>query len=136
MDSTPAPRPCESFCVARLSLLVVSPEPDHFDRALLGMDLVDQAILQIDATRAGSGEVTDEPFKGRRGLKWIGGEDAEQVFSLRLQTCRCQFLCISLSLAGEDDPPAAYQPNSSTQRSRSVSRPSRIDSRIPGIDNR
>ena len=58
--------------------LVVSPHPEHLHSALFLQDLVHEPMLDVDASRVGAGEVTDQLFKRRQRLEGIFGEDVEQ----------------------------------------------------------
>src|SRR5262245_23230747 len=50
-------------------LLVVRPEAQDLDHALLLQDLVHQTMLNVDPARKGAGQVPHEPFEGRRCLE-------------------------------------------------------------------
>jgi hypothetical protein len=60
------------------------PETDNLDHTLFRVDLVDQAMLDIDASGIGAGEVSDKLFKGRGVLKRIVPEGVKNSFSLGL----------------------------------------------------
>jgi len=58
-------------------LFVMSPHSEDLDGSYLFQDLIDETVLDIDPTRIGSGKVSDQLFKGWRGLKRIFGQDGK-----------------------------------------------------------
>jgi hypothetical protein len=55
----------------------MSPHPDHLDGLYFLQDLVYEAVLNGDATGISSGKISDQLFKGWRGLKRIFRENFE-----------------------------------------------------------
>jgi hypothetical protein len=54
-------------------LLVVGPHSEHFDRVFIEIHLVNESVQDVDASRIGSGEISDEFFERRRILEGIVG---------------------------------------------------------------
>ena len=69
----------------------MSPHSDDLDGSDLFQDLIDETVLDIDSTQIGSGKVTDQLFKGWRGLKRILGQDFKEFFGSLPQACRDNF---------------------------------------------
>jgi hypothetical protein len=51
----------------RAALFVVRVHPEHLDRLLLLQDLVEEPVMNVDATRGGPCEVADELLEPRWG---------------------------------------------------------------------
>jgi hypothetical protein len=51
--------------------LIVRPHSEYTHRLPLGKNLVDKAIVKIDASRVGASKVTDELLQGRQILKGV-----------------------------------------------------------------
>lgn len=115
--------------------LVMRPHPNDLYRLDVIQNLVDQAMLYIDPTGACPGKVSNELFVNWRCLIGVFFEKVEDSFGLRLQTGSGQFLCISFSVLGKHQPPA-HQSSSSSHSPTGVFSPSRMDSRMPGMDVR
>jgi len=111
------------------------PHPNDLDSSYFFQDLIDKTVLNIDALRRGSGEVSNEFFIGGRSSKWIFRENMNQSFNFLPQTCCVNFLGVLLSLLGIDNPPL-YHPGFSLHFLTGVFKPFRMDSLIPGIDKR
>ncbi len=60
-----------------LESLIVSPHPQYTYGSLFFENLVDQAVLDVDAAGIGAFEVTDKLFEGWWILKRVGGQDIE-----------------------------------------------------------
>jgi len=116
-------------------LLVMSPHSDDLYRFDVIQNLIDQTMLYIDAARPCTGKVSNELLVGWRCLIGVFFENAEYPFGLRLQTGSRQFFCISLRVLGKNQPPAHHL-SSSSHSSTEVLSPSRIESRMPGMDVR
>ena len=56
-------------------LFIMSPHPDDLDGLHFLQNLVHEAVLNGDATGISSRKVSDQLFKGGRGLKRIFGQD-------------------------------------------------------------
>lgn len=124
------------ICLIRLSVLfIVSPHPEHLHCVLFGEHLVHQPMLDVDATGIGAGQVTNELLEGRRVAERVLAEYVEQRLGLRPQACGRELLGIALCLFGEEQAPD-HQPGLSSSCSTGVAIPSRIDSRMPGIESR
>lgn len=66
-------------------LFVVRPHAQHLHHALVGQNLIDEPMLDIDPARHGAIEVAHQPFEGRWSLEGIAREEFEQNFDLRPQ---------------------------------------------------
>src|SRR5665647_1328631 len=117
------------------ALLVVGPHPQHLDNALIGEDLVDQAMLDVDPPREGTAQVADELLERRRGLELVLLQDVEERLGLRLQTGGGELPCVFARLLRVEQPPA-HQSSSPSSSSAGAAMPSRMDSRMPGIETR
>src|SRR5436309_10582993 len=93
-------------------------------------------MLNIDPARVGARQVAQKLLVGGRRLIRVFSEEDEEPFGPGAQPCDRELFCILLCLFREDDAPSIHQPGSSEHSSIGVSRPSRIDSRIPGKDSR
>ena len=71
--------------LAESGLFVVSPHTDDFDYVLGVMDLIHQAMLDVDAAGIGSGQISNELFVWRRILKWVLRDDVEKTLRLRFE---------------------------------------------------
>ena len=72
---------------------------------MLGENLVDQAMLNIDAAGVRAGEVADEFLGGRQRTKRIGSDDIEKRLGFLLQVAPDQLSRVTNGLPGEDDRP-------------------------------
>jgi len=61
------------------------PHPNDFHDALAAEELIDEAMVDVDAPREGSGEIADELLEWRGRLEGIGAKNVEQGFRFRLQ---------------------------------------------------
>lgn len=116
-------------------LFVMAPESQDFNHAVFLEYLVYQPMLDVDSPRIGPGKVADELLKRRRPLKWVLSQDGQEFLCLRFQAARSQLFRVLLCLTRKDQTPT-HQPGSLAHSSTGVSIPSRIDSRIPGMDSR
>ena len=57
------------------ALLVVGPHPEHLDDMLGAENLVDQTVLDVDASREGAAEIPDELLERWRGLERVDVKD-------------------------------------------------------------
>ena len=115
--------------------LVVGPQPQHLDRARVVENLVDDAMLNVDPTRAGSGKFSDKSLERRRSLVRVSGENRQYLLGLRTKPGTRKFLCVAFGLPGKDQAPT-HQSSLSSHFSTGVFIPFRIDSFIPGIATR
>ena len=60
-----------------LGSLIVRPDAQHPDDLLFNEDLIDQSVLNIDATRVRASQVTDQLFVGRWVLKRMDGKNRQ-----------------------------------------------------------
>ncbi len=119
--------------------LVVRSHPENFDYALLSQHLIDQPVLDGDATRKGSGEISGELLEGRRSSQRIRGEQLEERFRLRPETGGDELASVLLSLFRKHDAPGTarrYQPGFSEHFEIGVRIPRRIESLMRGIASR
>jgi hypothetical protein len=70
------------------SLLVVRPHSKDFDCLFLVEDLIDEAMLDVDAAGIGSCQIADKLLVGRRILVRIVGHYGEKPFSLPTKSAR------------------------------------------------
>jgi len=117
------------------ALRVMSPHTDYFDRSMLRQDLVNQTVLNVDATGISAFQVASQLFKGRRLLKGVLLENVQQRFSLRAESRSRKLPGVLSRLSGKEKLPP-YHPGVFAQRFRGVRRPCRMDSRMPGMETR
>ena len=67
-----------------LQLVVMAPKSQDFDDLFSLQHLIDQAMLNIDTPRIGTGKIADELFEGGWRLEWISGNYGQQGFGLGL----------------------------------------------------
>jgi hypothetical protein len=60
-------------------LFIVRPHPEHANDAFFDENLMDQAMLDIDAPRIGTRKITNQLLVGRRILEWIVGKYCKQL---------------------------------------------------------
>ena len=111
------------------------PHPDNLDCALGPINLINQTVLNVDATRIRAGEVSDEFLVWRRTLKRIFRDYVKKPLRLRFKVCRSDLAGVFLGLPGVDDRPA-HQPGFFRAFASGSANPLRTESRIPGIDIR
>jgi len=68
------------------SLFVMCPHPNDLYNSPVFEDLVNKTMLNIDATRIRSGQITDKLLVSRGSLKRINFEDLEQLLGFWFQT--------------------------------------------------
>src|ERR1700722_4241218 len=98
-------------------------------------DLINQTMLNIDAARVCAGEIADELLVRWRIRKGIACQYLQQRHRPLFQSGGRQFLCIFLGVLGIDERPA-HQRSPFESLLTGVFIPSRIDLRMPGMDNR
>ena len=116
-------------------LLIMRPHADDFNRFFLIQNLINKAMLYINAPGIGSRQVSQELFKRWGCLIWIFAQNIQQLFSLGFQTGCRYFLSVFWGLFRENESPH-YQSSLSEHSSIGVANPSRIDSRMSGIFSR
>jgi hypothetical protein len=114
----------------------VRPHPDDLHDSLAAEDLVNEAVVDVDAAREGAGEIAEEFFERRRRLERIDAEDFEQGFGFGIESGAAELLCVFRGLWGEDNPPGAHQSSDSRHSLTGVANPFRMDARIPGMESR
>ena len=119
----------------QLFLFIMSPETDDFDYTLFLIDLIHDTMLYIQSSWIGSEKITDKFLVRRRILEWIFLQNLKQFQCVRLQSRRCKFFGILLSLLGIDKLPS-HQSSFFEHSEISALRPSWIDSRMPVRDTR
>ncbi len=97
--------------------------------------LIDKAMLYVDSSRIGSSEISNKFLEWWWILERRGLQQFEQLLRFGFQAYSSQLPRILLRLFREDDLPA-HQLSLSEHSSTDVLNPSRIDSRIPGMDSR
>lgn len=113
----------------------MSPHTEDLDGVGFGEELVDEAVLNVDAARVGAGEVADEFFVGRRILVRVGLQDAQKQLGLGAQAGGLEFSGILARLGGVEDGPG-YHGDLLEHLPAGVFIPLRMDCRIPGIESR
>lgn len=63
-------------------LVVMSPHADHLDGVFGLIDLIDQSVLDIDPTRIGSCQITNQFLVTWRGLERILRHEIEEAMNL------------------------------------------------------
>ncbi len=86
-------------------LLIMGPHADDFDDFLFLQDLVDQAMLNIDAAGISARQVTHQFFKSGGSAERVFADYFQQLDGLDFETGRGQLLNILLSLFGVDNVP-------------------------------
>lgn len=66
-------------------LLVLGPHADDLDRLLLCINLIDEAMLNIDPAGERSRQIADELFVGWRILEGVVGQNIEKTGRLRFE---------------------------------------------------
>lgn len=111
------------------------PEPQNLDDTLVGQHLVDDPVLNVDTAGIAPFKIAHESLEWRWTLKWIILDDPQQLLRLGFQTAGGKLLRVFSRLLRVDEPPT-HQSSSSEHSLTGSSMPSRIDSRMPGIESR
>ena len=111
------------------------PHPNDLDNAAILEDLVNETMMDVNAARVSSGQVTNKLLISRWSLERVDFEDFKQFFGFWFQASSNKFLCVFLSLFGENKRPF-HQESSGEHFSTGVLSPRMIDSRILGIESR
>ena len=130
-----APTPWDPSPRSARLLFVVGPHPDDLYRPFFRVDLIDEAMLDVDPTRPGSGEIADQFLAGRWGLEWILLQNLKQAFGVGPKVVRRQLPGVLLGLPGVVKLPT-HQLSSVLDLLSGSRNPFRMDSRIPGIERR
>ena len=109
------------------------PHPQNLDDRIFFKDLVDQSVLNVDASRISTFEIAQQLLVARRCLVWIVSKDFKQPFGLWSKPRGSKLLRVLASLSGVDEL-VAHQPGSSEHLSTGVAIPFWMLSRIPGTD--
>lgn len=72
------PHRCNASARLGLGLLIVCPHTQDTNRFLFGKNLIDHAVLNIDASRVGASKITNQLFEGRGILKRVVGKNRQQ----------------------------------------------------------
>jgi hypothetical protein len=64
----------------------VGPQTENLHDPLPFEDLIDQAMLDVDAARTGARQVTEELLKRRRRLKRVSSEESQESLGPRAKT--------------------------------------------------
>lgn len=113
----------------------MGPHTQHFDRVLGLVDLVDEAVLDVNAPRVGAGEVADEPFVGGRVLERVGAQNGEQRLRAGAQARGLEFFRVLAGVPREDELPA-YHGSFLAHFETGVFMFLTRESRMPGTDRR
>jgi len=119
----------------RTKLFVVSPHPQHFYCVLGFVDLVDEAVLDVDAPGIGAGEIANEPFIGRGILEWIGAQNRQKGVHAAAKAGGLDLLCVLEGVLRKDQLPG-YHGSFFEHLAMGVFIFLVRDSRIPGTDRR
>ena len=111
------------------------PHADDLDDLFIFQNLVHQPVLDVDPAGIRSGEIAYKLLERWRRLEWICLHHLKQFFCFPLQSGIRKFAGVFLRLLGEDDFPA-HQSSWSEHALMGTFSPSRMDSRIPGIDSK
>ncbi len=114
-----------------LGSLIVRPDAQHPDDLLFNEDLIDQSVLNIDATRVRASQVADQFFEGWWVLKRIGGKNRQQVLHLKFQSGAGHLLGIFECLLGKHKRPTHHS-NAFALCASGSAMSALMDSRIPG----
>ncbi len=83
----------------------MGPHPDDLHDLDFFMDLVDEAMLNIDSARISAREISYEFFKRRGTLERVFGKSIEQDLGFFPETCSRHFASVTLGLSGINDFP-------------------------------
>jgi hypothetical protein len=114
----------------------MGPHAKHLDGTLVLDELIDEAVLNINAARVCAAQIPEEFLKRRRPPKGIIGENAEKLLRPGPETGRSETTGVPLSSFCEDELPGCHQPGSFSHCSIGVANPSAMDSRMPGTERR
>jgi len=103
--------------------------------ALAIEDLVDEPMLNVDPSGVRTAQIAHQLLERRRSLIRVLFEYAEEGLGLGLQAGSSQMLGVLLGGLRVDEPPG-HQSSSLSSSSAGVAMPSRMDSRMPGIETR
>jgi hypothetical protein len=113
----------------------MSPEADDLDDAFLLEDLVYETMLDVYPPRIRSRQISHKFVEGRRCLERVIADESKQSLGFRSKTGCVKLSGVFLGLPGKDKTPP-YHPGSSEHLSIGAAIPSRMDSRILGIERR
>ena len=113
----------------------MSPHPKDFDGVLGGIDLIHETMLDVDAARISTRQVSHQFFVRRWVLKWIPGDEVEKTLGLGFEIRGRDLPGVLLSLPGVNDRPT-HQPGLVEVLPSGTAMPLRMESRIPGIERR
>ena len=117
------------------SLFIVCPHAYHFDDVAFFKDLIDQAMLNIDATRVSPCQVADEFLEPWWSLERIYFKYLKNLFRFGFEASCFELLGVSISLL-RIDKRLFHQVSSVEHFSTGVFNPRTIFSRILGTESR
>lgn len=117
------------------ALFVMRPHADDLDDLFVFQNMVHQPMLDVDPAGTSSSEIAHKLLKRWRRLKWVFSHELRQFLCFLLQSSISGLTRIFPSLLGENDSPA-HQSSRSEHALMGIFNPSRMDSRIPGIDSK
>jgi hypothetical protein len=112
------------------------PHAKYLHNTLVFDDVINQAVLNVDAAGISAPQIAEEFFKRRWLSKRVLREDTQQLLRLRAETRRFQTPGIFLGLFRENNSPRCHQPGSVSHWSAGVASPLMMDSRMPGTESR
>jgi len=116
-------------------LFIVSPHPQYFHCSLGLENLVDEPMLDVDASRIVAGKISDELFARGRILEGIDAKDRQQIIDTSPKSRGLDILRVLVGIPRENDLPV-HQGGLLEHLLTGVFMPLRRDSRIPGTDRR
>jgi len=121
--------------VSLYPLFVMSPKPDDFDGFYFWQNLINEAMLDVDASGISAGQIAYQLFK-RRGIpKGVVFQDFQETLGLFPKSRNRDFFGVLLGLSRINKLPT-HQRIFFDSFPTGVSRPFRIDSRMPGTERR
>jgi len=111
------------------------PHPNDFHDVAVFENLVHETMLNGDAARIRSAQITDKLFVAWRSLEGVLFKNLEEFFGFRFQSGSHKLLGVIPGLFGLDKRPL-HQGSSVEHFSTGVLRPRTIDSRIFGMESR
>lgn len=111
------------------------PHPQDFHRALRGVNLIDEPVLNINSAGIRACKITHQLLIGRWALKRVFFENGEKLLRLWPKIGARNSSRIFLRLWREQDAPT-HQPGFAEAFPKGSRIPRRIDARILGIDKR
>lgn len=118
-----------------LGSLIVCPHTQDTNRFLFGKNLIDNTVLNIDASRVGASKITNQLFEGWGISKRIVGKNRQQFLRPWLETtCGKLFRILHCLLRINNLP--IHHLSAFELFARGSAMPALIDSRMPGTASR